>query len=274
MKEVLNTYIQRCAEKFESSAWRIFIKAILAGLMIALGAACSSVAAHSITNVGLSRLSAAVVFPMGLMMVVLSEAELFTGDCLAIMSIATDKQNIRKTARLLCLVYVGNFLGAVLTAGLICVGGQLEYSSGLLGAYTIKVALGKVNMTFLQAVTSGVLCNILVCMAVLMAGCAKDVTGKLLACFFMILLFVTGGFEHCVANMYYIPAGMMAMQNPEYLEVAQSAYGISAEQLQSLHWGSFLYRNLFPVTIGNIIGGAGVVGLPLFFLNQEQAIKF
>lgn len=274
MKEVLNTYIQRCTEKFSSSVWRIFVKAILAGLMIALGAAGSSVAAHSISNVGLSRLSAAVVFPMGLMMVVLSEAELFTGDCLAIMSVVTDKRNIRKTARLLCLVYAGNFLGAVLTAGLICASGQLEYSSGLLGAYTIKVALGKVNLTFLQAVTSGVLCNILVCMAVLMAGCAKDVTGKLLACFFMILLFVTGGFEHCVANMYYIPAGMMAMQNPEYLEVAQSAYGISAEQLQSLHWGSFLYRNLLPVTIGNIIGGAGCVGLPLLFLNREKAIKF
>lgn len=273
MKEVLNTYIQRCTEKFSGSAWRIFVKAILAGLMIALGAAGSSVAAHSISNVGLSRLSAAVVFPMGLMMVVLSEAELFTGDCLAIMSIATDKQNIRKTARLLCLVYAGNLLGAVLTAGLICASGQLEYSSGLLGAYTIKVALGKVNLTFLQAVTSGVLCNILVCMAVLMAGCAKDVTGKLLACFFMILLFVTGGFEHCVANMYYIPAGMMAMQNPEYLEVVQSAYGISAEQLQSLHWGSFLYRNLLPVTIGNIIGGAGCVGLPLLFLNQEKSDK-
>lgn len=230
-------------------------------------------AAHSISNVGLSRLAAAVVFPVGLMMVVLLGAELFTGDCLAVISVFDKKQKLFDVVKFLFFVYIGNFVGALIISALTYFSGQLDYSSGMLGAYTIKVALGKVNISFSQGVASGILCNILVCAAVFMASCAKDVTGKLLACFFTILLFVTAGFEHCVANMYYITAGLFACENADYLSLAQQAYGFTAQQLSSLNIIGFLKGNLLPVTIGNILGGMLFVGAPIYYLNKNKTKK-
>lgn len=271
VKEVIQKYIEGCQAKVQMSNERVFGKAVLAGVMIAMGAAASSVAAHSIPNVGLARLAAGVVFPVGLMMVLLLGAELFTGDCLMAMSVSAKKQNMADVLRVLVAVYLGNFVGASLLAVLVTMSGQLDYSNGLLGAYTIKVAMGKVNLSFSEALVSGVLCNILVCGAVLMAGCAKDITGKLLAAFFVILLFVTAGFEHCVANMYYITAGMLAKLNPAYAAMAAEQYGYAPGQLDSLNAGSYLLGNLVPVTIGNILGGVLCIGLPLFYLHREKA---
>lgn len=270
IKEVIETYIQGCQTKFQQSVWNIFGKAILAGAMIAFGAAISSVAAHTISDVGVARLAAAVVFPVGLMMVILLGAELFTGDCLAAVSLFDGKAKIRQVVKLLVTVFIGNFVGASLIAGMISLCGQWNYSAGMLGAYTIKVAVGKVHLSFVQGLVSGVLCNILVCAAVLMAMCAKDISGKLLASFFMIMLFVTGGFEHCVANMYYIGAGLLAMQNPQYVELAMETYGFSAEYLSALNWNGYLVTNLIPVTIGNILGGMFFVGAPLYYLNHRK----
>lgn len=273
VKEVLEKYIEGCQGKSKMSSSRMFGKAILAGLMIGMGAAASSVAAHSITNVGVARLAAAVVFPVGLMMVILLGAELFTGDCLVAMSAFDRQLKIKDVVRILVLVYFGNLVGATMLAYLISMSGQLNYSSGLLGAYTIKVALGKVNISFAEGIVSGILCNILVCAAVLMAMSAKDVTGKLLASFFTIMLFVTAGFEHCVANMYYITAGMLAMRNPVYVDVAMDTYGYTAAQLEQLNLFHYAFTNLLPVTIGNIIGGILFVGAPLYYLNTNKKAK-
>lgn len=270
IKEVLENYIKGCRGKIESSPKVTFGKAVLAGAMIAMGAGASNVASHSITNVGLSRLAAAVVFPVGLMMVVLLGAELFTGDCLATISVFDKKQKLIDLIKFLFYVYLGNFVGAVIIAVLTYFSGQLDYSSGLLGAYTIKIALGKVNISFAQGISSGILCNILVCAAVFMASCAKDVTGKLLACFFTIMLFVTAGFEHCVANMYYIVAGIFALGNESYAALAADVYGFTAEQLSSLNVVSFLKDNLLPVTIGNILGGVLFTGAPIYYLNKTK----
>ena len=148
--------------------------------------------------------------------------------------------------------------------------GQFDYSSGLLGAYTIKVALGKVNLSFGTAFVSGILCNILVAGAVLMAGCAKDVTGKIFVSFFVIMLFVTSGYEHCVANMYYIVAGLLVKTNPAYVQAAMDAYGMSSDSLNNLNVFGFLVKNLLPVTLGNIVGGSFVLGLPLYFINRGK----
>ncbi|MGN0131081.1 MAG: formate/nitrite transporter family protein [Lachnospiraceae bacterium] len=266
----MNKYIAGCEAKVNTPARKLLVKAIFAGMMIAMGAAGSSVAAHSVGNVGLSRLAAAVVFPVGLMMVILMGAELFTGDCLMIMATASGKHSVKQLIKVLGVVYIGNFIGAALTAMAVAGSGQLNYSNGVLGAYTIKVALGKVSLDFGQAVISGVLCNILVCIAVMMAMCAKDVAGKLLSSFFIIFLFVTEGFEHCVANMYYITAGLLAKMNPVYLQAAAAEYGIGAEQLAGLDISSFLLDNLLPVTIGNIIGGMVCIGIPLLYLNKDK----
>ena len=269
-KEIIDAYIAGTRNKAKMSIGTIIGKAILAGMMIAMGAASSSVAAHDIANVGLARLTAAVVFPVGLMMVVLLGAELFTGDCL--MAVALPKKEItgKKFAGFLLLVYFGNMIGSVLLALLVYLSGQLDYSGGKLGAYTIKVALGKAVLSPEKGISSGILCNILVCAAVLMALAAKDVAGKILASFFVIMLFVTGGYEHCVANMYYIPAGLMAKMNPAYVEVAMNEYGLTTDKLDMLNVQNMCIQNLIPVTIGNIIGGSLVVGLALYYLSGNH----
>ena len=269
-KEVVEKYIEGCQAKCKMTNGRMFGKAVLAGAMIAMGAAASSVAAHTIQDVGLARLAAAVVFPVGLMMVILLGAELFTGDCLVAMSALDKKQKVIDVIRVLIVVYLGNFVGSTLIAWLVFMSGQLNYSGGVLGAYTIKVAMGKVNISFAQGVTSGILCNILVCAAVLMVMCAKDITGKLVATFFTIMLFVTAGYEHCVANMYYITAGIFAKFNPDYVEVAMSRYGYTAEQLAQLDITGYLVSNLVPVTIGNLLGGIVFLGAPLYYLNRVK----
>ncbi len=270
IKEAVNKYILSCTRKMDMPIDKVLVRAFLAGMMIAMGAAGSSVAAHTIENVGLARMSAAVVFPMGLMMVIMTGAELFTGDCLMIMGTATKQYRVLSLIKVLFVVYIGNFIGAGLTALGVMYSGQLNYTDGLMGAYTIKVALGKTAMTGYEAVVSGILCNILVCLAVIMALCARDVAGKLLTSFFVIFLFVTAGFEHCVANMYYIPAGLLAKTNPQYVKVAMDAYGYTMEQLSQLNVHNFLIKNMLPVTIGNIIGGMVIIGLPLLYLNREK----
>ena len=270
VKEAIEKYIEGCQAKIQMTSKDVVGKAILAGVMIAMGAAISSVAAHTVSDVGLARLAAAVVFPVGLMMVILLGAELFTGDCLVAMSVFDGKQKIGKFIKLLIFVYVGNFFGAAVTALFISLSGQWNYSSGILGAYTIKVALGKVNLSFSEALISGILCNVLVCIAVLMAVCAKDITGKLLVSFFVIMLFVTGGFEHCVANMYYITAGLLAINTSEYAKLAMDTYGFSSDYMGTLNLVNYFVANLLPVTIGNIIGGILGVGVPVYYLNCNK----
>ena len=269
--EAISAYSNASLNKTKKSTLSIFVKACFAGMFIGMGAAGSNVAAHNIGNVGVARLIAGTVFPVGLMMVILLGAELFTGDCLAAIAVADKKISVIDFIKLLLVVYLGNFAGGVLFSALIACSNQLNYSSGLLGAYTINVAINKVNLNFGVALVSGILCNILVSAAVLMANCSKDVTGKLFVCFFVIMLFVTSGFEHCVANMYYITAGLLAKMNPAYVAVAIEKYGLTQDKIDSLNIITYLCKNLLPVTIGNIIGGSFFVGVPLYYLNSTKA---
>lgn len=266
-KETVEQYINASVSKTKLSVGTVIGKSIFAGMMIAMGAACSNVAVHAIENVGVARLVAGCVFPVGLMMVILMGAELFTGDCLMAMAVSDKKISVLDFVKVLALVYLGNFIGGFATAVLMYMSGQFNYTSGRLGAYTIKAAVGKVALTPAQAVASGILCNILVCAAVIMAMSAKDVTGKLLVSFFVIMPFVTGGFEHCVANMYYITAGIIAKCNLVYTESANTIYGL--QDLSILSVKSLFINNLLPVTVGNIIGGSLCIGLPMFYLNNK-----
>ena len=268
--QVVEDYIAGCNGKITCSSSKLILKAVLAGAMIAFGASAGNVASHAITNVGLARVASAVVFPVGLMMIVLLGGELFTGDCLMAMSVMTKKQKMLSVIRVLATVFVGNLTGASLVAFGAFFSTQFDYSSGLLGAYTIKVALGKVTLPFWKAMVSGILCNILVCAAIIMAGAAKDAAGKLTAIFFVIMLFVVEGFEHCVANMYYITAGLIASHQSSYVNLAIEQYGLTLEKIQTLNIKTYLVNNLIPVTIGNIIGGAICLGLPLVILNISK----
>ena len=256
--------------KTELPLLRLILLGIFAGMFIAGGASASSVAMHAIGNVGLARLVAGAVFPVGLMMIVLVGGELFTGDCLMIMGCIHGKFSATKMIKVLIVVYLANFVGSVLFAELVNLSGQYNYTNGLLGAFTIKVALGKVNLSFGAAVASGILCNIFVCMAVLMAMAAKDIAGKVWAIFFPILSFIVSGYEHCVANMYYIPAGIFAAANDAYVTSGVNNGLFAADQLASLNWVNFVAKNLIPVTIGNILGGMVFVGLPLYLIHSQK----
>ena len=250
--------------------YKMILLGIFAGMFIACGASASSVAMHAIPNVGVARLVAGAVFPEGLMMIVFVGGELFTGDCLMIMGCLHKKYSVWAMLRVLAIVFVTNFVGSALFAAMVNASTQLNYSSNLMGAFTIKVAVGKLNLSFFNAFISGILCNFFVCLAVLMAAASKDIAGKVWAIFFPILAFVVSGYEHCVANMYYIPAGIFAASNEAYVAAAQEAYGYTAAQLGVLTWGNFLVNNLIPVTLGNMVGGMLLVGLPLYLIHSAK----
>lgn len=258
--------------KAERSIPQMILLGIMAGAFIALGGATSNVAVHGIKDVGLSRALAGAIFPVGLMLIVFVGGELFTGNCLISMAVLDKKTSIGKMIRNLVIVYFSNLLGALIIDYLIFFSGELNYSGGGLGAYTIKVAIAKINISPVAGVTSGILCNMLVCLAILAAGAAKDITGKVWAIFFPIWAFVIGGFEHCVANMFYIPAGMLAASNPDYVAKAEELYAITAEQCASLTVAGSL-NNFIPVTIGNIIGGAVFIGLMYFLIVVKTGKK-
>lgn len=269
--EVIEQNIQNGIKKTNLTTKKLILLGIAAGFFIGIGAEASSLAMHGISNVGLARTVAGAVFPIGLMLIVLLGGELFTGNCLISMAVYDKKAKLKGMIRNLTIVYISNFIGAALMAWMINNCGQLNFSDGGAGAFTIKVALGKVGIDPIQAIVSGILCNVLVCLAILMAATAKDVAGKCIAIFFPIFVFVISGFEHCVANMYYIPAGIFAAHNPLYAAKATELYGITAEQLSGLNFGT-MFSNLVPVTIGNIIGGMVFVGLLYWYLYRKKEV--
>jgi formate/nitrite transporter len=249
---------------------KCMVLGIMAGGFIALGGSTSSAAVHNIANQGLAKLLAGCIFPVGLMMIVFVGGELFTGDCMMINGVIAKKYSLSEMIKTLIVVYFSNMLGAVVISTLVYLSGLYDYTSGALGAYVIKVAYAKTTITPFKAICSGMLCNVLVCIAVLMATAAKDIAGKVWAIFFPICAFVVGGWEHCVANMYYIPSGMLASLNENYVAKAEELYGITAEQIAAhVNIGGFI-SNLIPVTIGNIIGGMVLVALPLYTINYKE----
>ncbi|MBQ1993248.1 MAG: formate/nitrite transporter family protein [Lachnospiraceae bacterium] len=251
------------------------LKCILLGMMaggfIAFGGATSNAAIHNISNQGLAKTLAGCIFPVGLMMIVFVGGELFTGDCLMIAGVCDKRFKVIDMIKTLVIVFFSNMAGAVIIAALVYFSGLLDYTDGALGAFTIKVAYGKTTIAPFRAVCSGILCNILVCIAVLMATAAKDIAGKVWAIFFPIWAFVIGGWEHCVANMFYIPAGIIASTNAKYLAKAEELYGITSAQIaEHVNIGGFV-SNLIPVTIGNILGGMVFVALPLYAIHKSKA---
>ena len=267
--EVVNHSLDGQVTKANLPLGKMILLGILAGAFIALGGVASNVAVHNIANVGLARTLAGAIFPVGLMLVVLVGGELFTGNCLMIMAYMDKRIKASQILRNLVVVYISNLIGALIIDVLVFYSGQFNYTDGGLGAYTIKVAIGKAQISPGTAVVSGILCNILVCLAILMAAAATDVAGKILAIFFPIWAFVICGFEHCVANMFYIPAGMLAATNSDYVAKAEELYGITAQQCSDLLSAGSCTCFIF-VTIGNILGGMVFVGAILFAIHKTN----
>lgn len=271
--QVLDANMKAGEGKVKLPLLKCILLGIMAGAFIAFGGAASNAAIHDISNQGLAKTLAGCIFPVGLMMIVFVGGELFTGDCLMIAGVVDKKFSALSMIKTLVIVYFSNMVGAVIIAALVYYSGLLDYTSGALGAFTIKVAYGKATIAPLKAVCSGILCNILVCIAVLMATAAKDIAGKVWAIFFPICAFVIGGWEHCVANMFYIPAGIIASTNPNYVAKAEELYGITSQQISAnLNIGGFV-SNLIPVTIGSILGGMVFVALPLYAIHKSKTVN-
>ncbi|MDR2180469.1 MAG: formate/nitrite transporter family protein [Synergistaceae bacterium] len=249
-----------------------FLLGILAGAFIAFASEGSNAAIHTVESVGLGKALAGALFATGLMLVLVAGGELFTGNCLMIIACAERKISLSSMLRGWVCVYAGNFIGSVLLAYLVLCSGQLDYSGGLLGGFTLKLAAYKTGLTFAKAFSMGILCNWLVCLAVWMAAAAGDIAGKLLAVFFPIWLFIASGFEHSIANMYYIPAGIMTKAIPLYVDQALKL-GATPESIAFLDWGTFFLHNLVPVTLGNIVGGCLFVGLVYRFVYLGKKVR-
>lgn len=230
---------------------------ILAGTFIAIGGAASGVASHSIADAGVAKFVSGAIFPTGLILVVICGAELFTGNCLMVVSLMNKKISVRDMLKNWTIVYFANFIGSVLIAFLVFKSGTFGMSAGKLGGYVIKVASTKAGLPFGTAFCSGILCNFLVCLAVWGTAAAKDVAGKIVIAWFPVMAFVVCGFEHCVANMYFLTAGIFAKSNPAFVQ----ASGVSPDKLIN---GAGIIHNLIPVTLGNIVGGAVLVGFTYY----------
>lgn len=266
--EIMENYTELGKKKAESPVWKMFLLGILAGVLIGLGAVAAGTAGHAVSNPGLARLVCGLIFPLGLGIVMLTGAELFTGNCMIVTSVLSGKTRVSGMLKSWLFVYLGNLGGSLLLAAAIASSGQLDLGGGELAVYVIKTAAAKCSLEFGSAVILGILCNVLVCLGVLCSLSAKDVAGRILGAYIPVALFIIGGFEHSVANMYYIPAGILANMNPEYSALAAEA-GLNTANLT---WGNFLSANLLPVTIGNMLGGVAV-SVILWYCHTQAAAK-
>jgi len=237
--------------------------AVLAGAFIALGAVFATVAMASPLPYAVNRLLGGVTFCVGLILVVVAGAELFTGNNLIAMAWAGGKVSTAQLLRNWAIVYVGNFIGAVATAGLVFMGKQYTFGAGAVGKTALAIAQTKCSLGFVQAVALGILCNALVCLAVWLCYSARTTTDKILSILFPISAFVACGFEHSVANMYFIPAGLLikTFAAPDYWNVIHDP----ASSYAAITWIGML-RNLAAVTLGNLFGGSVMVGLVYWFI--------
>lgn len=245
-KEITKKQVSIAQGKASLSIPNLLLLGILAGMFIAFGALGSTIVSSSVGG-GLGKLLGACVFPTGLILVVMAGAELFTGNCLMAGPMLNGQLKWTGVLKNWLFVYLGNMSGAFLFALLVNGSGLMNAD---LAAAAQTIAVNKCALSFGQALLRGIGCNILVCGAVWMASGAQNAGGKAVLCFFPIMLFVVCGFEHSVANMYYIPLGLLL-----------NAEGVTLS--------SYLLGNLLPVTLGNIIGGAGL-GIAYAMVYREQ----
>ncbi len=232
---------------------KTMILAILGGSLVSFGAQvslCTMCGTESVLGWGLARLIGAIMFSTGLMMVVLTGAELFTGNIMMVFSVIKKKTTVRKLLRNWTIVYIGNFIGCLIIAFLVYQSGIAFSADNELGILGLKTAINKTNLTFAEAFSRGILCNWLVCLAIWMASCTKYVIGKIFAVLFPISTFIACGFDNSIANMYFLANGLLIKRIPEI--VAESE--IASQAILNLSWQSSIFNNLIPVTLGNIVG--------------------
>jgi formate transporter len=254
----------------------MFVLGVLAGAFIACGAIfCTTVMAGTAEMAyGVQRLLGGLVFSLGLILVVVGGAELFTGNNLILMAFANGKVSLSALLRNWVIVYTGNFVGSILTAYIMFVSTQYTFGGGAVGLTALNIANAKSGLGFMPAVALGIMCNALVCMAVWLCFSARTTTDKILAIIPPISAFVAAGFEHSIANMYFIPIGLFVKAGaPDSFWALPALAGKTAASFANLTWANFFVRNLIPVTIGNIIGGALMVGAIYWFIYLRQPAR-
>ncbi len=232
---------------------------ILAGVFIGLGAMYAVlVVSDTSLGFGLSRILGGLVFSMGLIMVVIAGAELFTGNNLLVMAWADGKISMHEVLRNWVIVCMANFVGAAGLAVLVYLSGHYRMNAGGVAEAYTKIAAAKCNLSFQQAFFSGMLCNVLVCLAVWMSQAGRSVSDKMLVIIFPVSAFVAAGFEHSIANMYLIPMGLLMKWE----------YGATAGT-EVISWMGF-FKNIGPVILGNLAGGSGFVALFYYFIYGRE----
>jgi formate transporter len=244
-----------------------FALSVLAGAFIAMGAifATTTMTGGAAMPYGVTRLLGGITFSLGLILVVVAGAELFTGNNLIVMAWASRRVSTARLLRNWTIVWVGNLVGALATAALMTVTKQYTFDHGQVGVTALGIAAAKTSLGWWQAVALGMFCNALVCLAVWLAYSARSTADKVLAIIPPIAAFVASGFEHSVANMYFIPYGLFIKADHAYVASLSDA-----PKLANLTWGRFLWANLIPVTLGNIVGGALMVGAIYWFVYLRR----
>lgn len=254
--EIAKNYIAIGEKKGNLPFVKMLVLSVLAGMFIALAGLGATVASFSVENTSIAKLISGCVFPAGLAMVVLTGAELFTGNNLMAISALEKKISLLKLIKAWVVVYIGNLIGGLIVSAIAVYGHTLSMGNGALANAIVNTANAKCSISFTDGLLRGIACNILVCLAVIMAMSAKNSASKIISLFFPIMIFVICGFEHSVANMFYIPAGLFASYE----------YGITADNLT---WFNFFVTNEIPVTLGNIIGGSGL-GITYWYLYIKK----
>jgi len=257
-KEIAESVVDISVKKSKLRMLPMLLLGMLAGVYIGFGAELCTMVTHDLSKylgLGFAKFIGGSVFSVGLMLVVIAGAELFTGNCLILTGVLARKTPIRGMLRNWFFVYCANFLGSILLAIIMYYSGLWKVGNMGVGGAALTIAVGKVKLSFLEAFCRGIGCNWLVCLAVWLAIAGRDSISKIFGIYFPIMAFVASGFEHSIANMYFIPLGLFLKGNAAVVNAA----GLT-ETINSLTWSRFLIGNLVPVTLGNIIGGALFVG--------------
>ena len=258
--EIIKLYSLMGSTKTDQPVFKSFILAIFAGGFIALGALGSQIISCGVVPVAFGRALSGLIFPIGLSMVIIAGGELFTGNCLLFIPVLDRQISLRDFLKNLAIVYLGNLVGSLFIAVLANFGHVLSLYNGELVRTVVNTASVKANIPFLDGFIKGILCNVLVCIAVWASQAAEELSGRIIALYLPIFLFIVCGFEHSVANMYFIPAGM----------IAQFVYGWPGH----ITILGFLW-NLLSVTLGNLVGGSLLVsgGYYLAYLKSVRGYE-
>lgn len=255
--EIARNYVEVGIHKTNLSAFKMIILGFFAGMFIGFAGIASTTASSTIAVASVAKLTGALVFPAGMAMVLIAGSELFTGNNLIIIAVLEKKVTVLKMLKNWFFVYIGNFAGAAFVAVMVVYGNTPNLFGGALAGAIVSAGAARTSLTVTECFIRGILCNILVCIAVWMSFAAKKVSGKLMTSFWPVMVFVLCGFEHSIADMYFGTAALLT----------SARFGIAAE---GLTWFNFIFKALLPITLGNIVGGAGIVGFGYWLIYLHQ----